>query len=89
MAPIPMKDLFDSSDSELDALLLAQVEPGWQKVASIIGKMVIVMKDFKTRDDERLTQRVIALVDAGILEGAGNLRRWRFSEVRWPTEMEK
>jgi hypothetical protein len=31
---------------------------------------------------EVIAARVRALVDAGTLEGVGNLRRWRFSEVR-------
>ncbi len=67
------------SDDEIDALLLAQVRMEWQKVALIVAKAMIVHQAW---DDDRITQRIIDLVNAGKLESAGDVRKWRFSEVR-------
>ena len=67
------------SDNELDALLLAQVRMEWQKVALIVAKAMIVHQAW---DDDRITQRIIDLVNAGKLASAGDVRKWRFSEVR-------
>ena len=69
------------SDDELDALLLAQTNAHWQKVAMIIGKAMSVNKEC---DSDRMGQRIAALVDAGKLESAGDISNWRFSEVRLP-----
>ena len=71
----------DLSDHELDALLLAQARTEWQKVALIVGK---AMMQHEAWDDDRISQRMIDLVDAGKLESAGDVRKWRYSEVRLP-----
>jgi uncharacterized protein DUF3658 len=71
----------DLSDDALDALLLAQVKSSWQKVAMIVAK---AMSTHETLDSERAGIRIAALVDAGKLESAGNVRNWRLSEVRLP-----
>ena len=76
-----MADTWGVSDDELDALLLAQAKGKWQKVAMIIAK---AMSGCEAWDEDRASERVVALVDAGKLEGAGNVRNWRFSEVRLP-----
>jgi len=83
--PVVRKDISHLSDDELDALLLAQVEPGWQKVASMIAKVIVGCETWSEGDDGRVGDRVAALVNAGKLESAGNIRKWRFSEVRLPT----
>ena len=82
-----MKGLSNLSDNEIDALLLAQADPYWQKVAALAGKVVIGCETWDEDDDERCALRVVALVDAGKLESAGNIRKWRFSEVRLPQEI--
>ena len=69
------------SDDALDALLLAQAKLSWQKVAMIVAK---AMSIHDTLDSDRAVTRIAALVDAGKLESAGNVRNWRFSEVRLP-----
>jgi len=35
-------------------------------------------------DDERVTQRIVALTVTGKIEKAGNVLKWRFSEIRLP-----
>jgi len=76
-----MEDISDLSDDELDALLIAQATTNWQKVAMVIGS---AMRRYEKWDEDRVGARVAALVDAGKLESAGNIHKWRFSEVRLP-----
>jgi predicted transcriptional regulator len=76
-----MPDFSALTDDELDARLLAQAKARGQKVAMIVGK---ALRDYETWDAGRITERVVALVAAGKLESAGDVRNWRFSEVRLP-----
>ena len=73
------KNMSFLSDKELDALLLAQAKAKWQKVAMIIAK---AMGGYETWDPDRVGQRIVALVEAGKLDAAGNVLNWRRSEVR-------
>jgi hypothetical protein len=68
-------------DDDIDALLLSHAKTAWQKVAMIIGK---AMGDSKSLDSERASERIAALVAAGKRESAGDISKWRFSEVRLP-----
>ena len=75
------------SDAELDALLLAQVDSYWQKVAAIVAHAMVVATaqvGEAAWDDEQITRRLLALVEAGKIESAGDVGKWRFSEVRLP-----
>ncbi len=73
------------SEAYLDALIFAMLKPRLQKMAKIVG-------DVSTRceaqlnpiDPEIIAARIIALAEAGRVEGAGDLRMWRHSEVRLP-----
>ncbi len=76
-----MKNIFVLTDDELDALLLAQAKPNWQKVAMVIAK---AMSTYETWDADRVGQRIVSLVDERKLDAAGNVRNWRCSEVRLP-----
>ena len=76
-----MENISFLTDNQLDALLLAQAKANWQKVAMIISK---AMSTYETWDSDRVGQRIVALVDEGKLEAAGNVRNWRRSEVRLP-----
>jgi hypothetical protein len=76
-----MEDISNLSDEELDARLLSHALTEWIKVAMLVA---LTMRTFEAWDDDRLTARICTLVAEGKLEGAGNLRRWRFSEVRLP-----
>jgi hypothetical protein len=76
-----MKDLSILSDNEIDVLLLSHVNENWQKVAMVISKAMI---SYHTWDPDRVGRRIITLVDTGKLDSAGDIRNWRFSEIRLP-----
>jgi len=75
------KDISSLSDDELDALLMAQVKTRQLKVAMVIA---MAMRPYETWDEERVGRRIIALVEAGKVEAFGDVRKWRFSEIRLP-----
>jgi hypothetical protein len=74
--------------SELDQLLLSFCSERWRKVARIIGQTMQVLEErgiqitCKTADE--IDARMAVLVGTGQLEAEGNIRKWRFSEVRLP-----
>jgi hypothetical protein len=71
------------SVADLDALIFHDLVQSWRKVARIVGRAQMVREARSLPiSGEVIAARVRALVDAGTLEGVGNLRRWRFSEVR-------
>jgi hypothetical protein len=71
------------SVADLDALIFHDLVQSWRKVARIVGRAQMVCEARSLPiSGEVIAARVRALVDAGTLEGVGNLRRWRFSEVR-------
>jgi len=74
---------------ELDQLILSFCNAHWQKVARIIGDTFkalehrgISVKGAAEKVDERMAD----LVGSGRLEAQGNIKRWRYSEVRLPSE---
>jgi hypothetical protein len=71
------------SEADLDALIFAETDKRWLKVARIVGNV------FQTLEARciRLPMDIIAarsakLVETGRLEKQGNLTMWRHSEVR-------
>ena len=72
-----------ASTQEIDGFILAAVRPQWLKVARIIAD---VLKDCERNDvasrDDTIAVRIQALVAGGRLEAQGDLKRWRYSEVR-------
>jgi hypothetical protein len=76
-----MENISHLSDEELDVLLLAQAKTNWQKVAMIIAS---ALRPYETFDEDRVTERIVALAIAGKLESTGDVRNWRHSEVRLP-----
>lgn len=68
--------------SDLDSAILAECSPHFLKVARIIGDVRVRLEPAEINPE--LIDRIIALVEAGRLEGDGNLTRWRYSEVRLP-----
>jgi hypothetical protein len=72
--------------SDLDSLLLSFCDTDWLKVARIIGK---TLKALEQRGDaidgsvaDQIDARMAVLVGSGQLEAQGNIKRWRYSEVR-------
>lgn len=71
--------------AKADATLLRWVSHRWAKVVRVVCD-AIEDDDFDPTDTllSVYLRRLIALVDTGAVEAAGNLRRPRFSEVRLP-----
>jgi hypothetical protein len=72
---------------ELDEAILASVGPKWTKVAMVIARAVEAasLSDAGAPDDLNVfAERVESLVAGGKLEGQGDLRDWRHSEIRKP-----
>ena len=71
------------SETDLDRTIFAALSSRWQKTAMVISK---ALKECETLalpvDAEVVGVRIRALAEAGRLEGEGDLRKWRFSEVR-------
>ena len=71
-------------DEEIDRAILAAVGPQFLKVARIIAD---VRQGFGRSDDEfleHIATRIGALVAARRLTAAGDISRWRHSEIRLP-----
>ena len=67
-----------------DAALMSAAAPHWQKVARLVAEVMTSNWPNKPSGiaDVYYAQRVDMLVQKGILEAQGDLRRMRFSEVR-------
>jgi Protein of unknown function len=77
----------DHTIDEAILSLLATVNGRWKKVAMVIGRVAEAMgKDLPEGDDgyELVARRIEALVSEGRLVAQGNIKKWRFSEVRRP-----
>ena len=84
----------------IDEAILSVASARWLKVARIVSHAEKLLEgevpgispnpqnEEEAAESEKaalaIGQRIQALVEAGRLEGAGNLSRWRHSEVRLP-----
>ena len=79
------------NDDAIDQAILSMLSAAngrWRKVAMVIGRVAEGMNDDLQDEDARydlVARRIGALVDDGRLEAQGDIRKWRFSEVRRPT----
>ena len=73
------------SEADLDALIFAETDKCWLKVARIVGN---VFRTLETRNIrlpmDIIAARIAKLAEIGRLESQGNLTMWRHSEVRLP-----
>jgi Protein of unknown function len=71
------------SETDLDNAIFSALTSRWQKTAMVVGN---ALKHCETLalpvDEEMVGVRIRALAEAGRLEGDGDLRKWRYSEVR-------
>jgi len=76
------------SDSELDSLLLSFCDQHWRKVARIAGQTYQALEkrgiEITAATADAFDARLAVLVGSGQLEAVGNIKRWRYSEVRLP-----
>jgi hypothetical protein len=76
-------------DREIDKLLLSFCDVRWLKVARIIGKAQQTFEERGVRvPPDELDARLAILVSTRQLEAKGNIRNWRYSEVRLPIAAE-
>jgi hypothetical protein len=76
-----------SDDAIDEAILLSTVNGCWTKIAMVISRVANAMgKDLPVGDEgyERVARRMEVFVSEGRLVAAGNVKNWRFSEVRPP-----
>jgi hypothetical protein len=71
--------------THIDAVIFEMLTPKLRKTAMVIGKAFERCQALSMPvSSEMLGARIVALAEAGRIEGAGDLRMWRHSEVRLP-----
>ncbi|HYX70287.1 MAG TPA: DUF3658 domain-containing protein [Terriglobales bacterium] len=72
--------------SSIDEAILSATEERWTKVAMVIARVAdsVSRRELPPGDEgfEAIAGRIAVLVRDGHLEVQGDLRNWRFSEVR-------
>ena len=67
----------------IDSALLSNVSPQWRKVARVVGT---TMNEIDNKiigiPDVFYSQRIVRLVDKGLIESQGNIKAMRYSEIR-------
>jgi len=72
-----------NDDEKIDDLILSACSKNYLKVARIIGDVCDALGEMPYDDNGLIIERRIReLIAQGKLEGAGDLSRWRFSEIR-------
>jgi len=78
------------SPRDIDQLLLSFCDTEWLKVARIVGKSMRVLDERGIRFSVKaIDARLAALVRNKRLLAAGNIRKWRYSEVRLAAPLNK
>ena len=70
------------TDQQIDHEILAQSDVRTRKVARIVAFTARALGQESEEFLERIARRIEWLCENGKLEGLGNLKRWRHSEVR-------
>lgn len=70
--------------SEIDETILAVTPAHWAKVAFVIGRVDQALRNNQRQDIEldSIAKRIEALIQDGRLAAQGNVKKWRYSEVR-------
>ena len=85
--PSPAAVVKDEAIDEAILAVLSEIPGHWRKVAMVIAKVVSAMGDDWPHGDagyEIVARRVESLVSEGRLLAQGEIKNWRFSEVRLP-----
>jgi hypothetical protein len=68
---------------DFDRVVLSDMIQQWRKTARIVGYVSEHYASLRISLDPAIAAaRLTAMVDSGLVESAGDLRKWRFSEVR-------
>jgi hypothetical protein len=71
------------SEADIDAIIFSIMKPQWRKVAMVIGESLDRCRELRLDvSDEAFGARILELAEADRIESVGDLRTWRFSEVR-------
>jgi len=71
------------SEADIDGIIFSLMEKHWQKVAMVVGDAVGRFREIGLDiSAEILAARLLALAEADRIEAVGDLRKWRWSEVR-------
>ena len=79
------------SDEVIDEAIvsaLSEIPGHWRKVAMVVSKVATAMGDGLVPGDagyETVARRIESLVSEGRLLAQGDIKNWRFSEVRLPS----
>jgi hypothetical protein len=46
--------------------------------------VALAMRPYENWDEKRISDRIMALADAGDLVSEGDIRKWTYSEIRLP-----
>lgn len=72
------------TSTQIDEAILAVVLEQWRKVAMIIAKASDKLGIDGDDGYNLIAKRIEALVLNGCLEAQGDVRKWRYSEIRKP-----
>ncbi|HWZ40205.1 MAG TPA: DUF3658 domain-containing protein [Bradyrhizobium sp.] len=68
---------------DFDRVVLSTLKSQWRKTAVIVGSVSEQHRSLGIDLDPAIAAaRLMAMVESGLVESAGDLRKWRFSEVR-------
>jgi Protein of unknown function len=68
---------------DFDRVILSTLNVQWRKTAKIIGDVSQHYRSLGVNLDPAMAAaRLVTMVDSGLVESAGDLRKWGFSEVR-------
>jgi len=71
------------TETEFDKAIFSTLHPQWRKVAAIVSRVVDKYEHTHPAVTcEMVAARLQALSDADLIDSQGDLRKWRFSEVR-------
>jgi len=76
------------NNSQIDEAVLSATETSWRKVALVIAKAETILGNKLPEGDaglDLIARRIEALVQDGRLLGQGDIKNWRYSEVRKPS----
>ncbi len=74
-----------TNSHQLDEIVLEAIGENWTKVAMVLARAANAPGINLGEDEDEyevFADRIYALVNAGVLLARGNVRDWRFSEVR-------
>lgn len=72
-----------TTEAELDAVILSEIAQDWLKTARIILRSHKILEERGIQlDDDIIGARIQELACLGRIESQGNLSMWRHSEVR-------